>query len=439
MIRSPALFSLFSLLVFWAGDTTLIAHDGEDDHSHNKPSKVKQAQRYKPSVIPDRMILTISGDPRTTQSVTWRTSIDVARGLVEIAPADGSPSFTKKAEQFVASTELLESNLSKANYHSFTFKKLKPGTVYAYRVGDEGGNWTEWCQFKTASDKPEKFSFVYFGDAQNNVRSMWSRVVREAYRDAPRAAFFLHAGDLINSAESDGEWGEWFEAGGWLNRSTPSIAVPGNHEQAKALVGTRLTKHWRPSFTLPENGPKGLEESCYTLVYQNLRVIGLNSNRMLDEQAKWMDAVLQKNTSPWIVCSFHHPVFSTGRDRDNAELRKRWKPIFDKYQVDLVLQGHDHTYGRTGLDVPSIGAFAKYMKEEKAKAEAAKKAAEAEKAAKEGTENGGAEKKETEQLGTVVSRLVDAIPVAIRAAEAKIESNVPTGVQKVDPVSGTVY
>ena len=76
---------------------------------------------------------------------------------------------------------------------------------------------------------------------------------------------------------------------------------------------------------------------------------------MLDEQAAWLNKVLADNKSQWVVCTFHHPVYSTGKDRDNAELRNKWKPIFDAYRVDLVLTGHDHTYGRTGLNTPVIG------------------------------------------------------------------------------------
>ena len=227
------------------------------------------------------------------------------------------------------------------------FSDLEPETVYAYRVGD-GVNWSEWFHFRTASATPEAFSFVYFGDAQNNIRSMWSRVIREAYRDAPKAAFLLHAGDLVNRAESDAEWGEWFGAGGWLNAMTPSVAIPGNHEHVKMPDGRRrkLSHHWRNVFTFPENGPRGLEETCFTMTYHNLRIIGLNSNEMHEEQARWLDRVLAQNESEWVVCTFHHPVFSTGKDRDNPELRALWKPIFDKYKVDLVLQGHDHTYGQ---------------------------------------------------------------------------------------------
>ncbi|MCA9126464.1 MAG: metallophosphoesterase family protein [Planctomycetales bacterium] len=372
------------------------AHEGED-HTHPVIA-VQPAEMYAPTAMPDRIVLTWNGDPRTSQAVNWRTSVEVTQGIAEIVEAEAGPYFPEKAVQVMATAEALKTNLNTAHFHSATFKNLKPGTVYAYRVGD-GTNWTEWFQFRTASAKNEAFSFVYFGDAQNNLRSMWSRVIREAYRDAPKAAFLLHAGDLINTAESDAEWGEWFGAGAWLNAMIPSVPIPGNHEQARGEDGgRRLSHHWRPSFTLPTNGPDGLEESCYTLVYSNTLVIGMNSNTRQAEQAEWLERVLSENNSRWVVCTFHHPIYSTGKDRDNAELRALWKPIFDKYKVDLVLTGHDHTYGRTGLEVPAT-------------------------------------------LSEQAERQAEAGSVAeLRAVSTRVgDVNVAAGVQKVDEQTGTVY
>lgn len=77
-------------------------------------------------------------------------------------------------------------------------------------------------------------------------------------------------------------------------------------------------------------------------------MIALNSNERFEEQAKWLEQQLSQNTKRWIVCVFHHPLFSAAKARDNAELRATWKPILDKYHVDLVLQGHDHSYARSG-------------------------------------------------------------------------------------------
>jgi hypothetical protein len=339
---------LLTILCSHAFSVAAFAHDGHD----HKPKKVIDAEAHKPSALPDRIILTWAGDPATTQAVTWRTSTEVQKAWAEIAVAEAGPEFSKKGAAVHAVTQPLKTDLGEAHYHSVKFEKLAPATKYAYRVGD-GENWSEWFHFSTASQRPEPFSFFYFGDAQNDIRSLWSRVIREAYSDAPKAKFMIHAGDLINTAESDGQWGEWFAAGQWLNGMMPSIAVPGNHEMAKQADNTRrLSHHWRSQFTQLENGPQGLEETCFTLVYQGMRIIGLNSNEQLDKQTPWLEQVLAENKSPWVVCTFHHPVFSTAKDRDNPQVRAAWKPLFDKYKVDLVLQGHDHSYGRTGLDVP---------------------------------------------------------------------------------------
>src|SRR5262245_47031754 len=274
-----------------------------------QPVAVKPAETYAPKVLADRIILTWADDPATTQAVTWRTSTAVVKAFAQIAVADAGPGFPKTAREVAAVTEPLKTDLSEAHYHSVRFTDLKPATKYAYRVGD-GVNWTEWYHFTTASSKPEPFSFIYFGDAQNDIRSLWSRVIREAYSDAPKARFMIHAGDLVNTAESDAEWGEWFAAGNWVNAMLPSVPVPGNHEQAKLPdESRRLSHHWRPQFALPENGPPGLEETCFTVVYQNLRIIGLNSNTAIEAQAEWLYDLLAGNTSRWVVCTFHHPIF----------------------------------------------------------------------------------------------------------------------------------
>ncbi len=308
---------------------------------------------YAPKILPDRIILTWCGDPKTSQAVTWRTSVEVVDGYAELAIAGGGPDFAVLSETYHATTTALKTDLNTAHFHSVQFKGLKPGTKYAYRVGDKT-NWSEWFHFSTESASAEPFSFIYFGDAQNDLRSMWSRVIREAHSDAPKAKFIIHAGDLVNRAQSDGEWGEWFGAGSWINAMIPSVPAVGNHEMQKAEDGSKsaVTHHWRPQFVLPTSGPEGLEETCYTVEYQDTLIVVLNSNEKLEQQVPWLDEVLKNNKKRWVICTFHHPIFSTGKDRDNAKLRSLWKPVLDKYRVDLVLQGHDHTYGRTGLETP---------------------------------------------------------------------------------------
>lgn len=369
--RLPSLApSAFACLLGATLAAPAFAHDG---HEH-PTEKVADAAVHKPTAIPDRIILTWAGDPAHTQAVTWRTDGSAKKALAQIARASAAPKFVEKVETVDATSQDVDTNLNHAHFHSASFKGLEPSTLYAYRVGD-GVNWSEWFHFKTASDKPEPFTFIYFGDAQNDVKSLWSRVIRGAYSDAPKARFIIHAGDLINRANSDAEWGDWHASGGWLNGMVPSVPTPGNHEYerpraavdaaAKAVAGgtdaakkaaaaavkAQLSGHWRPQFALPENGPEGLEETAYYLDFQGTRIVSLNSNERREEQVRWLEGVLGKNPNRWTVVTFHHPIYSSAKDRDNKELRDLWQPVFDKYKVDIVLQGHDHTYARSGLRV----------------------------------------------------------------------------------------
>jgi len=306
-----------------------------------------------PSEYPDRVILTCTSDPSISQAITWRTDASVRQAYVEITPADPSPDFDENAVEIRAETVRFETDRRVDHYHSVNLAGLEPGTLYAFRVGG-GDRWSEWFQFRTASPGPEPFSFIYLGDAQNEVLSHWSRAIRAAYADAPDARFMIHAGDLVTDGFCDRLWGEWFEAGGWIYAMMPSIPTPGNHEYDKDKKGATLTPHWRTQFTLPENGVEGLKEQCYYVDYQGVRVISLNSNERIEEQARWLDAVLSNNPNRWTVMTFHHPIFSSSRGRDNEDLRRSWKPLFDRHRVDLALQGHDHTYAR-GRNLPADG------------------------------------------------------------------------------------
>jgi hypothetical protein len=112
-----------------------------------------------------------------------------------------------------------------------------------------------------------------------------------------------------------------------------------------------LSTHWRPQFSFPiQDVPKdSLKETVYFIDYQGVRFISLDSNTELETQIPWLERTLEQNPNHWTVVTFHHPMYSPASDRDNIELRQMWKPLFDKYRVDLILSGHDHTYSRTGL------------------------------------------------------------------------------------------
>ena len=317
-----------------------------------------------PSKNPDRIILTFVGNTATSRAVTWRTDTSVENGFAQIAEATVNSSFTGKTERYKAITEPFDLGLYKGNnslevhYHSVVFQQLQPDKLYAYRVGDGNKHWSEWIQFKTAKKEYAPTKFVYFGDAQNDVLSHWSRVIRMAYQTAPDASFVIHAGDLINNAHRDYEWAQWYKAGGFIHSQWTAIPVVGNHEFSPLTKGDdrELAIQWRPQFTLPveKELDEKLHETVYTVDYQDIRIIALNSNGMLEEQTQYIEQQLKTSTAKWNIITCHHSVFSPAEGRDFKFARKKWKPLFDQYNVDLVLNGHDHTYARG--HVPKISS-----------------------------------------------------------------------------------
>jgi hypothetical protein len=324
--------------------------------------QVSHAQKnklYPASPFPDRVILGFKGDPAHSQAVNWRTDSTISSAIAAIHEADASPDFQGSARIVKATSQKLSSDGREAIFHEVNFTDLKPATQYMYRVGD-GAFWSEWFHFTTASDKSDPVSILYFGDAQNDIRSMWSRAIRGAYSKMPHADLIIHAGDLVNHSYTDAEWGEWFEAGGWVNGMVANLPSPGNHEYVDD--GTEIEKlsgHWRPQFSLPENGPDGLQETAYYIDYQGIRFIsldteaGLQDSTTMRKQLVWLENVLKENTSRWTVTVHHHPVLSTysSRSRSDDYWRKELDMLYKKYHVDIALQGHEHTYGR-GVNMP---------------------------------------------------------------------------------------
>lgn len=307
---------------------------------------------YPPSGYPDRIVLNVTEDPSRSLAVNWRTHDSISAGTAEIMIAVSNPAEAMKAVATTAVTETVTHMGIVANYHSVVFKNLLPGRQYMYRVGS-GDLWSEWFHVKTAESSHEPFSFIYMGDVQQGMRTFWPRVIREAYKKMPDAKLVMYAGDIVNRGRNDHEWGELFYGGSFIHSTIPGMMSPGNHEHADNEQGVNeLTALWRPQFTLPENGPEGLEETCYYADIQGVRFISLNSQAIwfggegMQKQIDWLEKLLANNPNKWTCVIFHHTVYPVMAERDNINLRENFQPIFNKYKVDLVLAGHDHAYGR---------------------------------------------------------------------------------------------
>lgn len=305
-----------------------------------------------PSPIPDRIVLNPTPTPSTSVTVTWRTDVTTRHGVVEFRPAAGGGLRRARAKQTRVALPGAGTT-APARHHTATLNGLDPATSYSYRVGDRVSGWSPWHRVRTAATGGDPWTFLYFGDAQIDLDTVWAANVERALDRYPAAALSLHAGDLVNDADQDEQWAQWFAAAGALASEKLVVAAPGNHE----YHGDDLLQQYRAHFGMPDNGPVLHREDVWFTDYQGVRFISLNGNAPLGgrDQAAWVRRLLADNPMRWTVVTFHQPMFSATPDRDNKLTRRHWLPIFEQYGVDLVLQGHDHTYARGHLAANEVG------------------------------------------------------------------------------------
>ena len=316
--------------------------------------------RYLPDAMPDRIIATPSADASTGFAVNWRTNAQVDAPLLQIALAGDSPDVGMPREVRATTTAYTLDGRA-AHVHRADVDGLQPGTLYMFRVQGQGA-WSGWRQLRTAAAASKPLTLLYFGDSQNKNLSHVGRVMREAMRHAPDALMALHAGDHQSNATVDNEWGEMFEALGDLPSVMLVAPAVGNHEYWEEFEDTPqerrvLGDHWRAGFALPRNGAGGAHtrDTTYWFDVQGVRVAVLDGTSALDlgsadEQARWLECVLAGNPNPWSIVLIHQPVYSPrGREASNA-IKAALQPVIERHGVDLVLQGHDHTYGRRSGD-----------------------------------------------------------------------------------------
>ncbi len=303
---------------------------------------------HRPSQLPDRVIVTPLKSDNQSLAFTWRTDTSAVKGRIEIVEGD-SFSFPKdNRERIEATHKVVQYKDYPMNYHTAEVSHLKPEKTYRYRVGYPP-HWSPWYTFKQ-QNFTDTVSFLYFGDTQNGILDHSQRIYKQAIKRFGQSKLALHIGDLINHANNDYEWSEWHAATEDINTSMPVIATPGNHEYLKNLEGSKvqLSAYWTTVFPFPYEWEAGQ----YFFDYGFVRFILLNSNDEIYDQGLWLEELLNKTDKDWVVIVSHHPVFSGAKGRENEGLQENWLPVIEKHKhkIGLVLQGHDHTYARGGLE-----------------------------------------------------------------------------------------
>src|ERR671910_1956508 len=137
------------------------------------------------------------------------------------------------------------------------------------------------------------------------------------------------------------------DAGCWLELIEPladktKIAI-GNHE----MDSDDLTEDYMNYF--------GLKEQYYSFNHKNMHFLALSTETDYEqdsEQYEFAQRDLEKYSKDpfidWIIVFYHQYIYGSGGGLpEETDFRETYHPLFDKYKVDLALQGHLHAYERT--------------------------------------------------------------------------------------------
>ncbi|MCD8352259.1 MAG: metallophosphoesterase family protein [Planctomycetaceae bacterium] len=311
-----------------------------------KPNSV--AALYPSRTVPDTITITPARDTSTSMSFSWRTSEAVPDGVIQYVTDNAASENYEEATAVM--TSLTSKELRSDNtIHCFsvTLANLKPATRYRYRVGSKStGKWSETATFSTAPQKAEPFSFVYIGDTQikpHRVGSMLEGIEKRH----PEAAFYMIGGDLVDMGDLRNLWDDLLARTHSIFSNKPVVPVMGNHDFGDNGFGANI---YNAYFNTPNRDSQRPDKVFnYSFRYGDAAFIVMN-DMDVKGQSDWLEKALQAaeaDGSAFKIVMFHCPVYNPKQHRDNPAAKTYWVPLFDRYKVDLVLSGHDHSYMRT--------------------------------------------------------------------------------------------
>lgn len=221
--------------------------------------------------------------------------------------------------------------------HEVILTGLDIETVYHYQVISETVK-SKIYTFKTGVRIDSPFSFATYGDNKNGPFNH-EKIANLVLSKQPN--FVIHNGDLVNRGYVYKQWEKlFFTPARKMMYQIPLFIAIGNHEEHAKL--------YYDFFSLPHH------EKWYSFDFGNAHFIVLDSDiKYLEErseQLKWLIEDLERNTATWTFVNFHHVLFAGGGNyytTDRIFRKNLLHPIFEKYGVDIVMNGHAHYYERS--------------------------------------------------------------------------------------------
>jgi hypothetical protein len=355
------------------------------------PARAAARGRYETADgTPEQIHLTWGDDPTRTVVVSW-----VSPGQAELPRVRIGQRVITAAERAYTDAP---SGAVTWTYHA-RVDGLRPGATYGYAVtADNDVNATDpfSATFTTAPAGRAAFRFTSFGDlaAPGQERAAYAVGAVETFQPL----FHLLNGDLADADPAPDAPGPtsreqvWRDFGNNVQASAanrPWLPVPGDHELAAGNEEQGLASYLT-RYTLPSNGVDGLEGRWYAFRVGTALFVCLSGDDVAccaaglppaalapspaeppagdppvtapifagrgysgGAQTRWLESTMAAARADasidWIVVQLHQCACSSAPAGNGSDLgvRREWLPLFDTYEVDLVLSGHDHGYERS--------------------------------------------------------------------------------------------
>ena len=264
---------------------------------------------------------------------------------------------------------------------------LKENTTYYYQVF-QNGKYQDVQKYSTKSFK--NYSFLYVGDPQigassgqtstegdamkdNNYAARndsynWNNVLNNAVKQNPNLSFVASAGDQVNNNNNEKQYAGYLGADAL--RSLPVATTIGNHDSGSAQYEMHYnnpnafdTSGYRNKAKYTEGKTAAGTDYYYTYGNTLFIVLDTNNYNCATHENVMRKAIKENPNAKWKVVMFHQDIYGSGYDHSDSDgmvLRTQLTPLMDKYDIDVVLQGHDHTYSRSKIlygDGKSHGSY----------------------------------------------------------------------------------
>ncbi len=243
------------------------------------------------------------------------------------------------------------SDTSSTQTHGLSITGLQPNTKYFYQATCGGFQSAKEYFFTAKPDNVRQLDFVVYGDCgfNSSVEDSISEHMREIYHD-----FGIVVGDVDQISGNNYDV-NYFPHYTKMTKNICHFTTIGNHDTL-----TNQT-NYTDAFYLPHNNPAN-SELYYSFTWGNARFIALDGNMDVTSgsvQYDWLESQLKCNTSEWVFVFFHQPPWTNAWDisyyipiqywyqyQGNVDMRTSLVPLFEKYHVDAILNGHAHDYQR---------------------------------------------------------------------------------------------